>query len=261
MSVVKLMSVKLLYGPLFPVPDALKVRSGGASSKRDFLNRNCAPFFALRVIRFGQRRPLGVAVRYTFVCASVILLFLLSPVFTCAQTDDSAEYPVKLAFLYNFTKFVEWPAEAYPGPEAPLNICLVGQDPFGCDMEQALRSRTVGNHPVALLKFKPGQSLKGCHIVFVSADLGRRSMAIVADLGNSDTLTVGESQDFAGNGGMIRFMIEENKVRFEVNLEATKKTHLRISSKLLALARIIKSAGTQSSGPPNPNPEKRSTTN
>jgi hypothetical protein len=145
MSVVNLMSVELLNGHLFPFPGALKVRSGGASSKRDFLNRNCAPFSALRVIRFGQRRPLGVAVRYTFVCASVILLFLLSPVFTCAQTDDSAEYPVKLAFLYNFTKFVEWPAEAYPGPEAPLNICLVGQNPFGCDMEQALRSRTVGN--------------------------------------------------------------------------------------------------------------------
>jgi hypothetical protein len=255
------MSVKLLIGQLFPVPDAVKVRSGGASAKHDFLNRNCAPFSELQVIRFGQRRPAGVEARHAFVCASAILLFLLTPVFTRAQSDYSAEYPVKLAFLYNFTKFVEWPAEAYPSPEAPLNICLVGQDPFGYDIEHALRSRTVGNHPVALLKFKPGQNLKGCHVVFVSADSDKRSIAIVADLGSSDTLTVGESQDFARNGGMIRFMIEENKVRFEVNLEATKKTHLRISSELLALARIVKSVGTQSSGPPNPNPEKRSKTN
>jgi len=255
MSVVKLMSVKLLYGQLFPVPDAVEVRSGAASAKHDFLNGDRAPFSGLQVIRIGQRRLPGMAVRYAFVCANVILMLVLTPAFARAQSDDSAEYPVKLAFLYNFTKFVEWPAEAYPSPEAPLNICLVGQDPFGYDMEHVLRSRTVGNHPVALLKFKPGQNLKGCHIVFVSADSGGRSMSIVADLRSSDTLTVGDSQDFAGNGGMISFMVEENKVRFEINLEATKKTHLRISSKLLALARIVKSAGTQSSGPPKPNPE------
>jgi len=255
MSVVMLISVKLLYGQLFPVPVAVKVRSGAASAKHDFLNGDCAPFSELQVIRIGQRRLAGKAVRYAFVCANVILMLVLTPAFARAQSDDSAEYSVKLAFLYNFTKFVEWPAEAYPSPEAPLNICLVGQDPFGYETEHALRSRTVGNHPVALLKFKPGQNLKGCHIVFVSADSGRRSMSIVADLRSSDTLTVGDSQDFAGNGGMIGFMVEENKVRFEVNLEATKKTHLRISSKLLALARIVKSAGTQSSGPPKPNPE------
>src|SRR6202047_3829440 len=176
MSVVKLTAVNLLYGQLFRVPDAFKVRPGGASAKDD----------PSRVIRIGQRRQAGTAVRYAFVCAIVISMFLLTPPSARAQSDDSAEYPVKLAFLYNFTKFVEWPAEAYPSPEAPLNICLVGQDPFGYEMEHALRSRTVGNHPVALLKFKPGQNLKGCHIVFVSADSGRGSMSIVADLRSSD---------------------------------------------------------------------------
>jgi hypothetical protein len=255
MSVVKLTAVKVLYGQLFRVPDAFKVRPGGASAMHDpsrregFSNGDCAPFSGLQVIRIGRRRQAGTAVRYAFVCAIVISMFLLTPASARAQSDDSAEYPVKLAFLYNFTKFVEWPAEAFPSPGAPLNICLVGQDPFGYDTEHDLRSRTVGNRPVALLKFKPGQNLKGCHIVFVSADSGRRSMSIVADLRGSDTLTVGESKDFAANGGMISFIVEENKLRFEVNLEATKQAHLSISSHLLALARIVKSAGTQPSGP------------
>jgi hypothetical protein len=255
MSGVKLMVVKLLHGQLFRGPDPFKVGPGGPSAKHDpsrrggFSNGDRAPFSGLQVIRIGRRRPAGTAVRYAFVCAIVISMFLLTPVCAGAQSDDSAEYPVKLAFLYNFTKFVEWPAEAFPSLGAPLNICLVGQDPFGYDTEHALLSRTVGNRPVVLLKFKPGQNLKGCHIVFVSADSGRRSMLIVAHLRGSDTLTVGESKDFAANGGMISFVIEENRLRFEVNLEATKQTHLRISSRLLSLARIVRSAGTQSSGP------------
>ena len=141
------------------------------------------------------------------------------------------------------------PSRLFPGPGAPLNVCLVGQDPFKYDAEHDLLSRRVGNRPVALLKFKPGESLKGCHIVFLSADSGRRSMSIVADLRGSDTLTVGESKDFAANGGMISLIVEENKLRFEVNLEATTQAHLSISSQLLALARIVKSAGTQPSGP------------
>ena len=204
--------------------------------------------------KIGRRQPdgagAGTASRLAgriarIVCAAapaaLLSTFLLAPPAARSQgDDDTSEYPVKLAFLYNFTKFVEWPTEAFPNPAAPLNICLVGRDPFEPDIEQDLRGRTVRGHPVALLKFKPGENLKGCHVVFVSRDSGRQAMSIVGSLRGWNTLTVGESKDFAANGGMITLIVEENKLRFEVNLDATKQTHLSISSQLLALARMVK---------------------
>jgi len=152
---------------------------------------------------------------------------------------QGVEYPVKLAFLYNFTKFIEWPPGSYRYPDAPLAICIVGHDPFSPDIEGDLRTRIVGSHPVEVLTLKPTDTLNVCHMVFIPATEKNQADQIVKGLKGSSTLTVGETEGFAGLGGMINLTVEGNKVHFEVNQLAAQRAGLKISSKLLSLAKIV----------------------
>jgi hypothetical protein len=180
--------------------------------------------------------------------ASALLIVISSLVSTpCAntfaQTEESAEYPVKLAFLYNFTKFVEWPAASFHNEGAPLAICIVGHDPFSADLETELRARKVGDHPVAVKILKATDNLTGCHIVFVPITEKDRADKIVKDLQGSSALTVGECDGFAAMGGVINLVIEGNKLHFEVNPLAAERAGLKISSKMLTMAKIVKEPG------------------
>jgi hypothetical protein len=154
--------------------------------------------------------------------------------------EGNAEYPVKLAFLYNFTKFVEWPPNSYRDPGAPLAICIVGEDPFSPYLEVELRSRTVGGHPVEVRRLRPSDILSACHIVFIPVTEKNQAARIVSDLKGSSTMTVGEIEGFAVQGGIINFTVEDNRLHFEVNTLAAERAGLKISSKLLSLARIVK---------------------
>ena len=155
------------------------------------------------------------------------------------MNEETVEYPVKLAFLYNFTKFVEWPPASYRAPGAPLVICIVGHDPFSPDIEGELRSRTVGSHPIEVRTLRPSDIMSVCHMVFVPATEKDDAARIVSILNGSSTLTVGESEGFAVRGGIINLMAEGNKLHFEVNLLAADRAGLKISAKMLALARIV----------------------
>jgi hypothetical protein len=152
---------------------------------------------------------------------------------------EGVEYPVKLAFLYNFTKFVEWPPDSYRDAGASLAICIVGRDPFSPEIEGDLRTRIVASHPVKVLSVKPTDALSVCHMVFIPATEKDYVNKIVRDLKGSSTLTVGETEGFAELGGIINLTIEGNKVRFEVNQLAAQRAGLKISSKLLSLAKIV----------------------
>ena len=152
---------------------------------------------------------------------------------------QGVEYPVKLAFLYNFTKFIEWPPGSYRDPGAPHAICIVGRDPFSSDIEGDLRTRIVGSHPVEVLTLKPNDTLSVCHMVFIPATENGQADKIVRDLKGSSTLTVGETEGFAELGGIINLTVEGNKVHFEVNQVAAQRAGLKISSKLLSLAKIV----------------------
>src|ERR1700722_1575980 len=91
----------------------------------------------------------------------------LSPPIALSLNEETAVYPVKLAFLFNFTKFVEWPADSYRDPGAPLAMCIAGNDPFNSDLEGELRTRKVDGHPVEIRRLRPNDSLRVCHVVFV----------------------------------------------------------------------------------------------
>jgi hypothetical protein len=186
------------------------------------------------VARFDPRRIR----RIPFLLVAFCLLSSNSPK-ALSQNEEGVGYPVKLAFLYNFTKFVEWPAGSYRDARAPLAICIVGHDPFNPDLEGELRTRTVGSHPVEVRTLRPNDALSVCHIVFVPVS-EKDQDRILRDLNGSSALTVGETDGFAVRGGIINLTVEDNKVHFEVNQLAADRAGIRISSKLLSVAKIVK---------------------
>ena len=157
-----------------------------------------------------------------------------------AQSEGTAEYPVKLAFLYQFAQFVRWPSGAFESPSAPLVVCVVGSDPFDPNLEQELLNRTIDKHPIAFMTVNRGMNFTACHMVFVPASEAKYGPGIINALKGSSILTVGESKGFAERGGIINFTIEQSKLHFEINLDAAQRTPLTISSKVLALARIVR---------------------
>jgi YfiR/HmsC-like len=176
----------------------------------------------------------------SLICIVVGVLFLVHSSPAPAQSEGNNEYQVKLAFLYNFAQFVEWPADTFRDEGAPLAICVAGNNPFQGEIEKSLSGRTVAGHPVEVRRLNPDEDPNDCQMIFVRATEKKVVPRLLASSKGSSTLTVGEATGFAERGGIINFTREEDKLRFEVNLDAAAQTRLRISSKLLALARIVK---------------------
>ena len=146
---------------------------------------------------------------------------------------------MKAAFLFHFAQLVEWPPEAFKEGDSPLTYCTAGGDPFEGGLDASLKGKTIGGRPVRVLHFKEGGESKGCQILFLGIADKKRVSATLAKLNGSPVLTVGESANFTKGGGMIGFLLEDNKVRFEINLEATEHAKLKISARLLALAKTV----------------------
>jgi hypothetical protein len=158
------------------------------------------------------------------------LLTLQTAIAAAPGQGVSLEYQVKAVYLFNFVKYVTWPAPAQPGP---ITICLAGRNPFGDALEEALRGEQVDRRPLEVrVIVKP---TPGCDVLFVPRDAAAKSYLQAARGGS--TLTVGEEPGFLAQGGMINFFLETGKVRFEIDGEAAERARLRISSHLLRLAR------------------------
>jgi hypothetical protein len=173
------------------------------------------------------------------------LAFFFAPAWSTAlfaQARPPTEYKIKAAFLFNFAKFVEWPPGAFSDLKQPISICVFGRDPFGHALEDAMLGKAIGDHPVLLGHAKQIVDLVGCHIVFVSAADSSRLPELLAHLRGRGVLVVGESEGFAGAGGTIQFVLDQNRVRFAINPDAAERAGLKISSKLLALAVIVHDA-------------------
>jgi hypothetical protein len=154
-----------------------------------------------------------------------------------AQT--AAGYEVKAAFLYNFAQFVEWPTNAFADAQSPIVIGILGEDPFGASLNEIVRGENVNGRPLAIAHYQRVEDIKACQILFISQSESRRLEEILASLKGRGILTVGDIDGFAKRGGMIRFVIENNRVRFRIDVEAAKAANLTISSKLLRLAEIV----------------------
>jgi hypothetical protein len=157
-----------------------------------------------------------------------------------AQADPpeaaSLEYRLKTAFIYNFTRFVEWPPEGVTDPAAPFRIGVLGVGALGEEIS-ALRGKMVNGRPLSIRHYPVwNDEVRECEILFIAASEANYLHAILAKLDDAPVLTLGDTESFAARGIMINFFMESNKVRFEINLKQARAAGLEISSRLLKLA-------------------------
>ena len=171
------------------------------------------------------------------VVAGLLLLAALRTGPGAGAADGAfKEYEVKATFLFNFAQFVEWPAGAFASTNAPLVIGVIGDDPFGAALEQMAGERVQGR-PLLINRGRSLEDVRPCHILFVSKSENPRLGRLLRDLRGLGTLTVGETEPFCLAGGMITFCMTEKRVRFEINTSATDREKIKLSAKLLSLAK------------------------
>jgi hypothetical protein len=169
------------------------------------------------------------------------ILLLLSNVLLFGQKSmpDVKEYQVKAVFLYNFTQFVEWPATTFETANSPIVIGVLGKDPFGSFLDETIQEENVNGHPLRVTRFSKVEDVKDCHILFISDSEQDHLKKILEKFRSQPILTVSDMNNFARQGGIIRFVTEERKTRLRINIEAARLANLTISSKLLRLAEIV----------------------
>ena len=145
------------------------------------------------------------------------------------------EYRVKAAFLYNFARFVDWPAEAFRDPGEPFSICVIGQDPFGPSLDDVVAGKAVGGRPVAIRRITDARQSGPCQVLFVGSAADKHALSVLKSP-KSAVLTVGDAANSTSGEVIIRFIMENGKVRFEINTTAADRALLHISAKLLSLA-------------------------
>jgi hypothetical protein len=156
-----------------------------------------------------------------------------------ASSQPIDEYEVKAAFLYNFAKFVEWPALTFKNSRDPLRICVMGQNPFGRALVDEIGGKTIAGRPLVYSDVSDASRVADCQILFIASSERKRLPSLFALLPRTGVLTVGETEGFASQGGIVNLKLEGGRVRLEIDVEAAGQAHLRISAKVLNLAEIV----------------------
>lgn len=141
--------------------------------------------------------------------------------------------------MYNFAKFVNWPAEAFPNNSAPLILCILGEDSFGGAL-QSIKGKTVKGRNLVIQRLARAEDVEQCHILFISASEEKRLSQILNAIKGKTILTVSDMDSFARRGGSINLVTEKSKIRLEINTNTTDLVGLKISSRLLKLAKIVR---------------------
>jgi len=176
-----------------------------------------------------------------FLCLQIPLLFSVGffPARLLAQSKAPSEYELKAAFLFNFAKFIEWPPGAFLDPKSPMILCTFNDDAFGVVLDEIVRAKTINGRAIVVRQMKKAEALTACQVVFVGAAENKRLSELLEGLKGSTTLFVSDIPGSAERGGGIEFYLEDNKMRFSINVDAVQRAHLAISSKLLTLAKIV----------------------
>ncbi|RAV98232.1 YfiR family protein [Pseudochryseolinea flava] len=182
--------------------------------------------------------------KFTFRFSTPNFVLLLCALLTISVANSKAkqpmlEYQVKAVFLYNFAQFVEWPKQAFTTDNAPLIIGVLGADPFGSYLDKTVKGENVNGHPIIVKRFQKIEDIKNCHILFINITGKDRVREICEQLNAKNVLTVSDMPNFTKQGGIVKFYVEDNKTKIRINLEASKRADLSISSKLLRVAEIV----------------------
>lgn len=177
-----------------------------------------------------------------WLCFALALLLLaaIAAQGVGAQQSGLNEYKIKATYLYNFGRFVTWPEDLSSGKTDSFGVCVLGQDPFGPTLDSTFAGETLDSKPVVIKRVARPQDALGCRILFISSTEEAHLKAILAALDDAGTLTVSDMPDFAERGGMIQFVFEGSKIRFQVNLASAESSKLVLSSELLKVASTVK---------------------
>lgn len=182
---------------------------------------------------------LKVRLRAT-LCAALACAAQSPLIVTAAHSAESpSEYQVKAVFVFNFSRFVEWPPQAFRSPTQPFAICILGEDPFGPKLDEAVRGEDINQHPLQIRRLRHVREADDCQILYIDRSEGGELHQILSALDHHSTLTVSELKDAAERGGMIQFLTENNRIRLRINVESARAAGLIISSKLLRPADIV----------------------
>ena len=156
-----------------------------------------------------------------------------------AEALTPTEYEIKAAFLYNFAKFVEWPPDVLDKNPGIFVIGILGDDPFGSDLDRALEGKTVQDRKLVLRRVSTVEEASSCHMLFISASNAARVETILTSMRDVPVLTVSDMNRFVQRGGIVGFSVEERRIRFSINVAAATRANLKVSSQLLKLAKTI----------------------
>jgi hypothetical protein len=154
-----------------------------------------------------------------------------------------SEYQVKAVFLFNFAQFVDWPATAFPRPDAPFVIGILGQDPFGSQLDEVVRGETVNNRPLVVERYRSVADISNCNILYIGSNESGHLDEILTALKGRSILTVGDANPAGQRGVMIQLVNENSRIRLRIDVAAAKAGNLTISSKLLRPAEIVGGGG------------------
>lgn len=174
----------------------------------------------------------------TRVLNVIVLLGTALP--ASAQDPVFDEYQVKAAFLYNFTHFVEWPPGTFASYDDPIAICIAGPNPSSSALEEIVRGKKVGDRTIVVRRLANTHEAAQCQILFMGGTEWKRAPTVLGDLRGAGILTVGETSDFTTAGGIIAFKRDGGRIRLQVAVEVAEHRGLRISSKLLRLAEVVR---------------------
>lgn len=179
-----------------------------------------------------------------FFIVSAFLAWVMVPLNSYPQPSKPSEYQVKAAFLCNFAKFIEWPDESITDSNTTMNLFVLGEDPFGSDLD-AIQGMAIRGRTLVIKRIKSLRDMHHCHMLFICDSEKDRLEQILKSLKGLSVLTISDQEGFGQRGVIINFYIRERKVRFEINMETAKRVGLKISSKLLQLGKIVYSAPSE----------------
>jgi hypothetical protein len=169
-----------------------------------------------------------------------VVVWLLSAGPSALGQQKPSEYQVEAAYLYNFGRFVEWPAKGTTAQTSSFTICVLGKDPFGRALDATLAGETIGNQRVAARRISSPKMSTDCQILFISSSEANQLNKIIETLDKTAVLTVSDIPQFSQHRGMIQLVLEGSRIRFEVNLTATQRAGLTLSSELLKVATVVR---------------------
>ena len=176
-----------------------------------------------------------------FAVVVATLGFPCEKMLVAAEAPEVSEEQVKAAFLINFPKYVDWPSNAFAEANSPIVVAVFGETALDKDLQKMIKGKVIMGRPLLFRRVTATEeSTSGCHVLFIDAATVQRTPDILSKLNGISVLTVGDSDNFLDSGGVIRFARRDRKVRLEVNLAAADQAHLKISSKLLSVADVVR---------------------